>query len=213
MPTPFWRPRLKEPEGPPSFPRDGAEGPPVVVSSADGAASWDRPLVDGRALPGLVKMVKDPILELAENFSKPKDRDIYVRKVLALKSPEFAFECTLLTEEHLRDYEDQKPKLLPVYKADGRGEVRSISHPAVNLQEIHYAYVNKIELDGPREGGPLVVTVFFRAFFPGTTKGSDKTIRQPRRTDGSSPVDSVDLAQQTPTVPRLVDVPRPGRTQ
>jgi hypothetical protein len=211
MSTPFWRPALKTAEGPPSFPANNAEGPPVVTAE-DGAGAWEKPLVDGRALPGLVRMVKEPDLELAENFSKPKDRDAYVRKVLALKAPEFAFECTLLTPEHLRDYEEQKPRLLPVYKADGRAEVRAITDPLVNLQEIHYAIVTKLKPDRPKEGGPLRITVWFRAFFPQPPKGTDKTLEQKQRTDGS-PVPTVDLAQTTPTVPRLADVPRSGRLQ
>jgi hypothetical protein len=185
-----------------------------LQSSKDGAAAWDRPLVNGQPLPGLVRMTKEPDLELAENFSKPKDKDAYVRKVLALKAPEFAFECTLLTPEHLLAYEQMQPLLLPVYRVDGRAEVLSISHPLVNIQEIHWAIVIRLKPEAPKEGSPLKMTVHFRAFFPNPPKGAAKTVRQNRKSDGL-PVPTVDRATKAPTVPSLaaLNKPSPSRTK
>lgn len=202
MPTPYWKITVNEPVTP------GTEGPPLIRAD-QGIGAWMKPLVDGRALPGLVKMVKAPKAKLRENFSKAKNKDAQVRKILGLESAEWAFECTLNEPEHLKDYEDMQPLLLPVEDANGRGEVRAFTYPSINMLGFHWAYVFCLEVENPSDGKPMKVTVHFRHFIPGAAdkrkSNVDKVVK-----GQDKPVPTVDIAQTTPTVPRERDLARPS---
>jgi len=173
------------------------------------------PLWDGKPLPGLVRLVKEPDLKLKENFSKAASRDTQVRKILGLESPDFAFECTLLEPDHLSDLDGQMDRLLPVERADGRGEVKGIVHPLINQMRIHFAYVFHLHPEGPQKGSPEKMTIYFRPFWPHATEkkkgNTNKTLSYKK------PVNSIPIAGQTPAPVRLLDNipnrPAPGRNQ
>ena len=209
---PFWRnsPPAEGPPNPQTSGGDSSFGPSNDVLTADGsAAAWETFLVNGQRLPGLIKLVKAPPLGLHEVFSKGQDRDSQVRKILGLKSPEFSVSCTLLNDKHWTDWQRMRPLLLPVEKADGRGEVRSISYPLVNVQSITYAYVTLIDpIQVPDAGGPAVFLIHWRAWWPSDANKrsgkASKTLKDPAQTA------TIDIAGSVPRGPQLADFTRPG---
>lgn len=202
---PFWRDDLPA-EGPPSI--IGRERQGEVIQADQSAATWEAFLVNGERLPGLIKLVKAPPLGLHEVFSKGQNKDSQVRKILGLKSPEFAVSCTLLTVKHWSDWQRMRPVLLPVEKANGRGEVRSISYPMVNVQSIAYAYVFQIDpTQVPDAGGPAVFTIHWRAWWPSDANKrsgkASKTLKDPPQTA------TIDIASSVPRAELLKDLTRP----
>jgi hypothetical protein len=209
---PFWRPTPAA-AGPPNpqTSGDGLIGPPNdTLAGSDGTQAWERFLVNSKPLPGLVKVIKAPPLQLHEVFSKAQNKDAQVRKILGLKSPEFAVRCWLLTSDHWDAWQDMLPLLLPVEKADGRGEVRAISSPIVNIQRITYAYVFNLDpVQVPEAGGPACWDIHWRAWWPATAANragkAGKTLKDPAQT--ATP--TIDVAQSVPGVPQLSSFQRP----
>lgn len=208
---PFWR-NAPPPEGPPNPLQsggDGAFGPSSDVLTADqSAGAWEAFLVNGKRLPGLIKLVKAPQLGLHEVFSKGQNKDSQVRKILGLKSPEFSVSCTLIELNHWTDWQAMRPLLLPVEKADGRGEVRQVSYPLVNVQGITYAYVTLIDpVQVPDAGGPAVFVIHWRAWWPSDNNirsgKASKTLKDPPQTA------TIDIASSVPRPELLKDLTRP----
>jgi len=202
---PFWRDDLPA-EGPPSI--IGRERQGEVIQADQSAATWETFLVNGERLPGLIKLVKAPPLGLHEVFSKGQNKDSQVRKILGLKSPEFAVSCTLLSVKHWEAWQRMRPLLLPVEKANGRGEVRSISYPMVNVQSIAYAYVTMIDpVQVPDAGGPAVFVIHWRAWWPSDNNSrsgkASKTLKDPPQTA------TIDIASSVPRAELLKDLTRP----
>ena len=208
---PFWRnpPPAEGPPNPLVSGSDGAFGPSNDVITADqSAGTWEAFLVNGQRLPGRIKLVKAPPLGLHEVFSKGQSKDTQVRKILGLKSPEFAVSCTLLELEHWTAWQAMRPLLLPVEKADGRGEVRQVSYPMVNVQGITYAYVSLIDPTSvPDAGGPAVFTIHWRAWWPSDANSrsgkASKTLKDAAQTA------TIDIASSVPRPELLKDLTRP----
>lgn len=179
-----------------------------LIVADQSAGTWEAFLVNGQRLPGRIKLVKAPVLELHEVHSKGQQKDTQVRKILGLKSPEFAVSCTLLEPQHWTDWQAIQPMLLPVEKADGRGEVRQISYPLVNVQRITYAYVFKVDPTAiPDAGGPAVFTIHWRAWWPSDANSrsgkASKTLKDAAQTA------TIDIASSVPRPELLKDLTRP----
>lgn len=208
---PFWRnpPPAEGPPNPLVSGSDGAFGPSNDVITADqSAGTWEAFLVNGQRLPGRIKLVKAPTLELHEVHSKGQQKDTQVRKILGLKSPEFAVSCTLLEPEHWTAWQAMQPMLLPVEKADGRGEVRQISYPLVNVQRITFAYVFKVDPTAiPDGGGPAVFTIHWRAWWPSDT--NKRSGKASKTLNDAKDTATIDIASSVPRSELLKDQTRP----
>lgn len=227
MAIPFWRP----------FPSDqadsqaaavgaavgaaigGAAAPGsivVVSSSSSGAAAWEAFLVNGRRLPGVVRLIKAPVRELKEIASEGKNKDTQVRTVRGLKATPFIVRCELLTEQDWTDWQELQPLLLPVTNPDGRAEVRIVAHPMVQCADITHAFVSSIDpVKVPEGGGPAEYDIHWRPWWPNTQVGAHANVDRKPKDPVQTQTPIIGIAKDVPHIGELKDLqrPRPSRTQ
>jgi len=192
-------------------------GSVVVLSSvSSGAAAWEAFLVNGRRLPGVVRLIKAPPRELKEIASEGKNKDTQVRTVRGLKASPFTVRCLLLTPQDWEDWQDLQPLLLPVTNPDGRAEVRIVTHPMVQVADITHAFVSSIDpVQVPDAGGPAAYDIHWRPWWPNTQVGAHSGVDRKPKDPVQTQTPTIGIASDVPHVPLLSELqrPRPGRTQ
>lgn len=190
--------------------------PLVMAAVRPGQATWEQFWVNGRNLPGIVRVIKAPSISLQEIASKGKNKDTQIRTVRGLKSAPFVVRCLLLSAQDWTDWQEIQPILLPVTNPNGRGEVRLVSHPIVQAVGITHAFVTTIDPAlVPDGGGPAAYDITFQSWWPNMASGAhskvDRNPKDPQQTQ--TPI--IDVAQTVPVVPQLsyLQRPTPARNQ
>jgi len=194
-----------------------APGSVTVLSSfSSGAAAWENFLVNGRRLPGVVRLIKAPPRELKEIASEGKDKDTQMRTVRGLKASIFTVRCLLLTPQDWDDWGDIQPLLLPVTNPDGRAEVRIVAHPMVQRADITHAFVSSIDpVQVPDAGGPAAYDIHWRPWWPNTQVGAHSKVDRKPKDPVQTQTPTIGTAKEVPHIGELKDLqrPRPNRTQ
>ncbi len=206
---PFWRPsapaQTQQLQGP-----SAEQFPLVVTAQSSGTSPWEYVLVNGRELPGVVEIIVAPALSLNIVFSKAEDKDIQIKKILGLKAPEFVTRCTLMTEQDWKDWQGLRPLLIPVLRADGRGEVRLLSHPLLQVMDITHAFTKDIKVAQiPKEGCPAAFDIYWQHWWPNTGTGAHGKVNRKLKDPTQTQTPTIAVAGSVPVVPLLSGFQRP----
>lgn len=181
-----------------------------------GPEAWENFLVNGRPLPGIVRLIKAPVRELKEIASEGKNKDTQIRTVRGLKATPFTVRVLLLTQRDWEDWQEWQPLLFPVTKPDGRAEVMIVVHPMVQCADITHAFVSSIDpVQVPDAGGPAAYDIHWRPWWPNTQVGAHANVDRKPKDPVQTQTPIIGVARDVPHVPeeRNLQRPRPSRTQ
>lgn len=169
---------------------------------------YHRVVIDGRALPGLVKL-KKVRQKLTVHGPKAAGKDGNGRPTIrGRENPDYEIDMMLYTEEHLRKWDEIRPTLNVVEHPTDRDE-HYVDHPLLALNQIGWCIVIGYDHETPEPGDGMPVKIFLLGCQekPGGTKAVDRPAKNAALSAKDTPAISLPQAQRAP----LLTEPRSAR--